>query len=198
MIDGFLELLRGGKPAVHGENLDASFAAKHAMAIQSFTLSSDSKAARAMRGMFEDDEMEGDEDAALAMMASRKSRSKTGGEKQRPFTLNFEVTKAIDSASPALFKAYCARACVMAKPYDVARVTLRKAGGAKPLEYVQLQFTQVFVATYDVDSNSGDQQPTETVTFTFRTCSILYRPQKSAGSAPARQTAWNFENPATG
>lgn len=198
MIDGFLELLRGGKPAVHGESLDATFGVKHAMAIQSFTFSSDSRAARAMRGMFDDEDLGGDEDHALAGMRGGKGKGKGGGpEKERPFTLNFEITKLVDSASPALFKAYCARACAMAKPYGLAKVTLRKAGGAKPLEYLILQFTQVYVASYDVDGGTGDKPPTETVTFTFKTCSLQYRAQKVPGSTPTRQTAWNFETPAT-
>jgi type VI protein secretion system component Hcp len=186
MLDGFLELLNGGKAAVEGENLDATFKEKHALNIQGFTLSSESASARRKQAQQGTDEGDGELHAVSPAATDRA------------FALNFEVTREVDLASPALFRAYCVRAFLdaRARPFDLAKVTLRKASSGKPLEYLVLQFTKVHVASYELDGGTGDKPPTETVSFTFRTCSLLYRPQKGGtGTAAARQTAWNFETP---
>jgi type VI secretion system secreted protein Hcp len=201
MLDGFLELLRGGKAVIDGENLDGTFAAKHAIAIDSFSLTSESRSARRAAERMSEGLQEGDGVPTLSETTAR-SRPSGGSGKERRFTLNFQVTKPVDVASPPLFRAYCKHACLPPddpdnRPIDLAKVTLRKAGGAKPLEYLLLQFTQVYVASYEVDARSGDKPPQETLSFTFKTMSIQYRPQKQQGQAAAKQTAWNFETPAT-
>jgi type VI protein secretion system component Hcp len=201
MLDGFLELLSGGKPAIDGENLDGTFQPKHAIAIQSFSLTSESRSSRRAAERMAEGLQEGDGVPTMSEMKPGKKPSSNG--KERRFSLNFQVTKPVDAASPPLFRAYCKHACLSPddddnKPIDVAKVTLRKAGGAHPLEYLVMQFTKVYVASYEVDGGgSTDKPPTETVSFTFKTISILYRPQKHKGQAAARQTAWNFDTPAT-
>src|SRR3954470_24086859 len=48
----------------------------------------------------------------------------------------FSVTKEVDIATPELFLVFCNCATDQANPLEMARVTLRKAAGKAPLNYL--------------------------------------------------------------
>src|SRR5262249_33824187 len=131
LIDGFLEL-EGGSPPIEGETHDAVFGPKGAMGIRSFCLSS---AAARLAAKRKEQEEESGMAAPLATskkaprqldsdipMTSKASGS-GGAGKGRQFSLNFEISKDYDTASPRLFQAYCDHFTRTAKPYKLARVT---------------------------------------------------------------------------
>jgi len=204
MLDGFLEILNGGKAAILGESTDATFGKKHAMGISDFTLSSagsGSKKKKKKKGQkgkpeaFEDeDDDEEDEGSGSKLLSGWNDLgSATDSQKQRKFALTFEVSKELDLGSPELFMAYCYNATNSPVTFDSAKVTLRKASGSTPLVYLVFEFTEVRVASFELEAGSGDKPPKEKLAFTFKTCTMQYRPQKSPGLASAKITGWDFE-----
>jgi type VI protein secretion system component Hcp len=179
-LDGFLELKRGGAAAVEGECRDATFSVKKAMAIKSFEFGSETSSSKS------DEEGDEDEDSGKIKPPQKKSSS------AHPNEFKFSVTKDVDAASPQLFVAYCQHAAAIAKPFDTAIVTLRKAQGSERMIYLVMEFSGVFVSSYSINGASGDKLPEETLEFTFQN-SVRYRyyPQTSAGHGAANIKGWN-------
>ena len=90
----------------------------------------------------------------------------------------FKATKRVDSASPVLFQSCCS-----GDHYTGATVTIRKAGGKNPLEYLIYTFTEVYVDTIFTHGNAKlDDTVLETVTFSFSSIHEKYVPQKTDGT----------------
>src|SRR4051812_37063368 len=53
---------------------------------------------------------------------------------------SFSFMKKTDKASPSLFQACCS-----GKHFPKAKVTMRKAAGTKPVEYLTYEFNEVFI-----------------------------------------------------
>lgn len=186
-IDGFLELIRHGQP-VPGETLDKTFSAKRAMSITGFTVWT-------LENEIEDEAPpssvsdNSDSKWGQASLGSPKARS----TEPKKCPIFFRITKEVDLASAELYLAYCKHADTQAdEPFDLAKVSIRKAGGAHPLVFLVLEFGKVYVASYQVSSNP-DRLPVETISFTCRSCKIQYRPQKQQGFGPAKITGWDFD-----
>src|SRR4051812_5728664 len=99
-FDAYLELEKGGQPAVGGETLDAYFKSKKAVEVTSFKLTS------------QRDMTEGENSMALT-------------EDQNLFVLS--INKEVDNATPDLFLAYCMHASSRGSNFDTMRLTVRKA-----------------------------------------------------------------------
>jgi type VI protein secretion system component Hcp len=205
-LDGFLELKKGGKP-VEGENLDTHFGRKHAMAIQSFWIGSSGsegakKAKKKEAGHGKPGAHEapkpGAHEAPKPPPAPPPSADGEAAKPKHPLT--FKVTKEVDLATTKLFTAYCEHAdrdklggekkgsdC-----FDSATVTLRKASGGKPLVYLVVEFTTVFVNSFEIKTDSS-KLPVETVAFSFETCKFKYTPQKATGTGTDREITCNFK-----
>jgi type VI secretion system secreted protein Hcp len=91
----------------------------------------------------------------------------------------FNITKKTDMSSPQLFQA-----CCLGKHFPSATVTLHKAAGENPIDYLKLEFTDVFVTDmqWAGTSGMGDDVPEEHVAFTFGKVSMTYNTQKPDGS----------------
>jgi type VI secretion system secreted protein Hcp len=90
----------------------------------------------------------------------------------------FNITKTTDSASPAFF-----RNCVAGAHYKTVTLAMRKAGGdprsaGKP--FLMYRFGTVF--TTKVSWESGDDAPTEKITFVYGTLEVEYAPQNEDGT----------------
>lgn len=92
---------------------------------------------------------------------------------------NFTVSKKTDKSSPKLFQACCA-----GKHFPKATLTLLKAGGENPVDYLKYDFTELFVGDiqWSGATNGGDDTPQETVGFSFGSVQITYTTQKPDGS----------------
>jgi len=166
-VDAFLELLDWDEQTavITGESLDSHFKKTGAqpMELLSFSL-------EAQRDLTSD---------------------KVGGEEEPLFT--FSVTKEIDSASPELFLAFCNCATDQDNPLAVARVTLRKAGGPDPLNYLIYNFTGVAIKTWKLNCKDGADLPEEEIEFTFQELLITYTPQTTKGvQGRDLSMGWNF------
>jgi type VI secretion system secreted protein Hcp len=101
----------------------------------------------------------------------------TGGGKVSISSLN--VMKKTDKSSAMLFQACCA-----GDHYATATLTLRKAGGKSPLEYLIYTFTEFYVDSvqWSGSAGGGDSTPSESVSFSFASVHVKYVPQKADGT----------------
>lgn len=101
---------------------------------------------------------------------------------------DFSVMKKIDKSSPDLFAA-----CASGKHTAEMIVTVRKATGDKPLEYLVYKFNDVMVSSYQAGGSSGGDLPVETVSFNYAKVQISYVPQDAAGKGMSPVgTGWDF------
>jgi type VI secretion system secreted protein Hcp len=92
---------------------------------------------------------------------------------------SFNITKKTDMSSPQLFQA-----CCLGKHFPNAKVTLHKAAGDEAIDYMLLEFEDVFVNDlhWAGSSGVGDDVPEEALSFTFGKVSMTYNTQKADGS----------------
>ena len=98
-----------------------------------------------------------------------------GGGKVNVQDLSF--TKYIDKASPNLME-YCSNGA----QYEEAKLTVRKAGGKDPLEYIIITMTDVIITSVSVGGSGGEDRLTENVSLNFGGVKVDYQPQKKDGS----------------
>jgi len=98
-----------------------------------------------------------------------------GGGKVSVQDLSF--TKWIDKSSANLMQ-YCS----MGKQYKEAKLTVRKAGGATPLEYLIVTMKDVIVTSVSTGGSGGEDRLTENVSLNFAEVKVDYQPQKPDGS----------------
>ncbi len=103
---------------------------------------------------------------------------------------NFTASKKTDKSSPKLFQACCA-----GKHFPKATLTLMKAGGDNPVDYLKYDFTELFVQDLQwAGSSGGDDTPAETVAFAFSSVQVTYTEQKKDGSKGAAIVAgWDLK-----
>lgn len=184
-LDGFLELIKQGKP-VEGESLDKIFSAKKAIAISSFDVWT-------LENEIEDEDGPDLSNAPTTGNGPLRPRGKPNTDEKKKCPIFFKVTKEVDASSPELFLGYCRHADLqISEAYDSAKVTIRKAGGPNPVVYLVMEFGKVYVCSYSVNTDES-KLPTETVSFSCRSAKMQYRPQKSKGFGSARITGWDFE-----
>ena len=100
---------------------------------------------------------------------------------------DLSVTKYVDSASPKLMKA-----CAEGTHFDEATLTVRKAGGATPVEYIKVKMTEVFITALSTGGSGGEDRLTENVSLNFAKVNVDYTPQDAKGAAgTAIPFGWN-------
>ena len=98
------------------------------------------------------------------------------------------VTKYVDSASPKLMKA-----CCDGTHFDEATLTVRKAGGTNPVEYIKVKMTEVFITAVSTGGSGGEDRLTENVSLNFATVNVDYTPQDAKGApGTAIPFGWNI------
>lgn len=101
---------------------------------------------------------------------------------------NLQVTKYVDSSSPKLMKACCG-----GSHFDSALLTVRKAGGNAPVEYVKIKMTEVFITAVSTGGSGGEDRLTENVSLNFAKVSLDYTPQDAKGApGTAIPFAWDI------
>jgi type VI secretion system secreted protein Hcp len=164
-FDAFLELKQGGKNVCEGETLDETFRAKGAIQLTGFSLES---------------------------KVDLSYEQSEGSAKDPGKTFTIKIKKEMDKASPDLFRAYCMHATKKEKSFDKAILTVRKAGGATPLEFLVLELGSVTLQSYNIESDE-DAVPEETFHLAFGTLMIKYYPQKGSGGTGAMKPGgWDF------
>ncbi len=98
------------------------------------------------------------------------------------------VTKYVDSASNALLLHCCNGTHI-----GEAVLTVRKAGGKAPVEYIKLTMDDALISNISTGGSGGEDRLTEHVSLNFAKFKFEYTPQKPDGSADAAKTStWNI------
>lgn len=100
-----------------------------------------------------------------------------GGGAGKVSMQNLSLRKSLDKASPNLMMA-----CSSGKHYPEATLTVRKAGGSAPVEYMIITLKEVMVASYQTDAGNSDETLKEDITLNFGKVEVAYQPQKADGS----------------
>jgi type VI secretion system secreted protein Hcp len=112
-----------------------------------------------------------------------------GGGAGKVAVQDVSFTKYVDVASPLLML-YCATG----EHIPEATLTVRKAGGKAPLEYVKVIMKKVMVTSVSTGGSGGEDRLTENVTLNFGNCEFDYIKQKEDGSGEApKQFKWDIE-----
>lgn len=109
--------------------------------------------------------------------ASSTNPSQPVGPVAGACTRAFTIIKQVDKASPSLFANAATGTSIPS-----AVITIRKAGRGQQ-EFMTITLSNVFVSSVAEAGASGDEGPTESVTFNFSSVSITYVPQNADGSA---------------
>jgi type VI secretion system secreted protein Hcp len=92
---------------------------------------------------------------------------------------SFSLMKKTDKTSPILYQSLA-----VGSHFNKATVTLRKASGDAPIEYLKYTFGTVFVESIQWSgSTGGDDAPAESVSFVYGKLEVDYQPQGPDGKA---------------
>lgn len=86
------------------------------------------------------------------------------------------ISKRVDNSSPNLMLS-----CVDGQHFDAAEITVRKAGGQRPVEYLKFKLQTVLITNISVGCSHYDENMIEDVTLNFSKVSIDYTPQDEKG-----------------
>ncbi len=101
-----------------------------------------------------------------------------GGGGGKVSVQDLSVTKWVDKASPVLMQY-----CTTGRQFKEGLLTVRKAGGDNPLEYIKLTMMDVIVTSVSTGGSGGEDRLTENVSLNFAAYKVEYQPQKPDGSA---------------
>ena len=102
-----------------------------------------------------------------------------GGTAGRVEIQPLTVTKKTDKSSPKLFQACCS-----GKHFPKAVLSILKAGGESPVDYLKFELEGVVVADMQQGgaSNGMDDTPMDTITLGFSKINVLFTDQKADGT----------------
>jgi type VI secretion system secreted protein Hcp len=95
------------------------------------------------------------------------------------------VMKYVDKASPGLFQN-----CCIGKSFKSATLTVRKAGGDKPVNYLVYNMDEVFITNVSTSGSDGGGIATESVSLNFAKITVTYTEQNADGSAGKDTPKW--------
>ena len=122
------------------------------------------------------------------MSQSGTTHAGRGGGAGKVSVQDVSVTKYIDKSSAPLMQKCCSGAHI-----PEAVLTVRKAGGDEPLEYLVITMTDVLVSNISTGGSGGEDRLSENVTLNFAKFKVAYTPQKPDGSGDAAvESSWNI------
>jgi type VI secretion system secreted protein Hcp len=122
------------------------------------------------------------------MSQSGTMHSGTGGGAGKVSVQDISITKYIDKATPAL-----TIHCCSGKHFKEGVLTVRKAAGDKPLEYLKITLKEIIVTSVSTGGSGGEDRLTENISLNFAEFKSEYVPQKADGSQDSTKTAaWNI------
>jgi type VI secretion system secreted protein Hcp len=93
---------------------------------------------------------------------------------------DLSFTKFVDKASPNLIKFCCS-----GKHFGHALLTVRKAGGDNPVEYLKIKLSDIIISSVTTGGSGGEDRLTENVSLNFGKFTLEYTPQTATGAAGA-------------
>ncbi len=112
-----------------------------------------------------------------------------GGGAGKVSISSFSFMKKSDITSPVLFQK-----CCEGEHFDKVTVTLNKAGGKAPVDFLKYEFEQVYVNSIQWSGSSGgDDTPHESVSLDFGKVSVTYTGQNPDGTKGATKVGqWDL------
>lgn len=107
---------------------------------------------------------------------SGSAHSSSGGGSGKVNVQDLSFTKWIDKSTAELMNA-----CATGKHLKDAKLTVRKAGGDSPLEYLKITLEDVIVASVSTGGSGGEDRLTENVVLNFGKFTVEYKEQDSKG-----------------
>lgn len=104
----------------------------------------------------------------------------SGGGAGKVSVQDLTFTHYVDLASSYLFQA-----CTKGKHIEKGILTVRKAGGDDPLEYIKITMEEVIVTNVHTGGSMGEERLTENVTLNFRKFKYEYKEQQKEGGGGA-------------
>ncbi|MBK8209072.1 MAG: type VI secretion system tube protein Hcp [Rhodospirillales bacterium] len=112
-----------------------------------------------------------------------------GGGSGKVQVNDISVTKYIDSSTNALMLHCCNGTHV-----KEGVLTVRKAGGKDPVEYIKITMNDIIVSSLSTGGSGGEDRLTENLSLNFAKFKLEYTPQKADGTKEAAKTVgWNIE-----
>ncbi len=112
---------------------------------------------------------------------SGSTHSGSGGGSGKANVQDFSFTKYVDKATPTLMLFSC-----NGKHIKEATLTVRKAGGDSPVEYLKIKFSDILVSSVSTGGSGGQDRLTENVTLNFAKVALDYVPQSASGAPEAK------------
>ena len=109
----------------------------------------------------------------------------TGSGSSRASLSDLSVMKRVDKASPGLFVN-----CCTGKHFDTATLSVRKAGGDAPVEYLKYDLSEVYISAVQESGSDGGGIATESVSLNFSKIELTYTPQTAEGAPDAAIPKW--------
>jgi type VI secretion system secreted protein Hcp len=111
-----------------------------------------------------------------------------GGGGGKVSVQDISVTKWLDKSSPVLMQ-YCSSG----KQFQQGVLTVRKAGGKEPLEYLIITVKDIIVTSVSTGGSGGEDRLTENVSLNFAEVKVEYQAQKPDGSADGGKIPWSMD-----
>ncbi|MDD7972865.1 Hcp family type VI secretion system effector [Roseinatronobacter alkalisoli] len=123
------------------------------------------------------------------MTQSGTTHTATGGGGGKVNVSDITFTKLVDIATHELIKA-----CTSGRHIKEATLVVRKAGGAKPINYLTLKMWEVLVSSYNTGGSNDDlDRVQETLTFNFARFEIEYQQQdEKGGKKGSAKAGWDI------
>jgi type VI secretion system secreted protein Hcp len=128
---------------------------------------------------------------SFSLGASNPSSVSTGGGSGagKVSISSMSVQKVVDKSTSKLFLT-----CCQGKHFTKGKLTVREAGGDDPVEYLILDFTQVFVDSVSWGAASGGEKPSESVSFSFASVKFTYQEQGATGTgSKVGEAGWDLQ-----
>ena len=104
----------------------------------------------------------------------------SGSSSAKASVSDISIQKYVDKATPNLWKY-----CFGGKTVGDAVITIRKAGGDAPIEYLVYKLSEVFVSSVQDSGSDGGGLAMESLSLNFAKVEIEYTLQDDTGSAGA-------------
>jgi type VI secretion system secreted protein Hcp len=112
----------------------------------------------------------------------------TGGGAGKVNVHDITFTKLVDAATPRLVQACCA-----GDHFKSAILSVRKAGGKAPVDYLVITMEDVIISSVTPGGSGGEDRISESATMNFAKFKLAYTGQDAAGNKSAAKNAgWNI------
>jgi type VI secretion system secreted protein Hcp len=95
----------------------------------------------------------------------------------KTYVQDLTLIKYVDCSSPKLMLA-----CCNGTHFPAALITVRKAGGAAPVEYLKVKLEKFFITGFGTEGHWAGDRMTENVVLNFEKVSVDYTPQDDKGA----------------